>query len=429
MLVPTLEIVGNSTEFPQAVDDSFTTNVPTGAINFPLLVLANDRTGSTGSVRLFDTTQPVNGTVTISNNGTPNDLTDDRILYSPNANFTGTDTFTYTIQDSRAIQSTARVTVRVGSTAVTDANDTVSLRLQLFKTDGTPLADGETLPVGSKFQLRGFVKDLRSPFSGGVFAAFEDVIYNSRVATVDTDTNNPLGFAVQFGPDYSRLPLPVNSGDVRTPGLINEIGAIQAGDAPLGPAEKLLFTITLTATAVGTASFIGDPADISPLHDTLLFQPPSAVPFDEIRYGFDSVNIVSAGGSGEGNTNSNNAFDVNADGFVSAMDVLTVINMLNSSGPGSLAGEGEDPKIFVDVNADGSLTAMDALLIINYLNGLSGLSGEGEAAPVILSNRVAEGLTALADSGVDIGPTATASWPANLSRITTLLAVRWIGHH
>lgn len=404
----TLEIVGDSTEFPQAVDDSFTTNVPAGAINFPLQVLPNDRPGSTGSIRLFDTTQPANGAVTISNNGTPNDFTDDRILYSPNSGFTGTDSFTYTIQDTRSVQSTAKVTVRVGSTTITEANDTVSLRLQLYKTDGTPLADGETLAVGSKFQLRGFVKDLRSPFSGGVFAAFEDVIYSSNIASVDADTANPLGFAITFGPDYNRTP-PVNSGDARTPGLINEVGAIQTGDSPLGPEEKLLFTVIMTASAVGTANFIADPADISPLHDTLLFQPPTAVPIDEIRYGFDSVTVVASTGSGEGNTNPNNAYDVNADGTVSAMDVLNVINALNTTGAGSLSGgEGEDPKVFVDVNADGTLSAMDALLVINYLNSRSAGSGEGEAAPVILSNRVAEGLNTLAATGFDIGPTATA---------------------
>ena len=406
----TLEIVGNSAEFPQAVDDSFTTNIPVGATNFPLIVLPNDRTGSTGSVRLFDATQPLNGSVTISNNGTPNDLTDDRILYTPNAGFTGTDSFTYTIQDSRLIQSTAKVTVRVGSSTVTDANDTVSLRLQLYKTDGTPLADGETLTVGSKFQLRGFVKDLRSPFTGGVFAAFEDVIYSSNIASVDPNSANALGFAVTFGPDYSRVP-PVNSGDVRTPGLINELGAIQTGDAPLGPEEKLLFTITLTANAVGVANFVGDPADISPLHDTLLFQPPTPVTIDQIRYGFDSVTIVAAaGGSGEGNTNLNNAFDVNADGTVTPIDVLNVINALNAGGARTLtgSGEGEGSRIFVDVNADGTVSPMDALLVINYLNSRGSGEGEASAAPLVLSNRVADGLSSLAASGVDIGPTATA---------------------
>ncbi|MCC6511851.1 MAG: cadherin-like domain-containing protein [Pirellulaceae bacterium] len=405
----TLEIVGDSTEFPQAIDDSFTTNVPVGARNFPLQVLPNDRPGSTGVIRLFDVTQPTNGSVDINNNGTPNDPTDDRILYTPTASFTGTDTFTYTIQDSRAVQSTARVTVRVGSTTITDANDDVNLRLQLFKTDGTPLADGETLPVNSKFQLRGFVKDLRGPFDSGVFAAFQDIIYNSAIASVDPDTNNPLGFSIEFGPDYRR----VQTGDVRVPGLINEVGSIQTGGTPLGDAERLLFTITLTANRVGTVSFIGDPADVLPLHDTLLFQPPTPVTADRIRYGFDSVTIVAGSGAGgEGFTNPNNAFDVNADGNVSAIDVLSVINLLNNGGSGTLngGGEGEDAnRLYVDVNGDGVLSPMDALLVINYLNGRGVGAGEGEAAPVVvLSNRVIDALDNLASSGVDIGPNATA---------------------
>ncbi len=342
------------------MDDSYTTNVPLNALNFPLQVLPNDRTGSTGSVRLFSVTQPTNGSVTISNNGTPNDLTDDRVLYTPNSGFTGTDTFRYTIQDSRSIQSTAQVTVRVGSTTITDANDDVALRLQIYKADGTPLADGETIAVGQKFQLRGFVQDIRSPANHGVFAAFEDVIYNANLASVDADTSNALGFAVTFGPDYSRVP-PVRSGDARTPGLLNELGAVQAGDVPLGPEEKLLFTVTLTAKAVGNLSFIGDPADISPLHDTLLFQPPTPVNFDRIRFGNDSVQIVASAGSGESNTNGLNPFDVNADGVVSPVDVLSVINVLNNPKTGA-AGEGEDPasNLFLDVNADGSVSAMDA---------------------------------------------------------------------
>lgn len=393
-----LEIVGDSTEFPQAVDDSFTTNIPAGSLNFPLSVLPNDRPGSTNVIRLTSTTQPSNGSVVINNNATPNDPTDDRILYTPNTSFVGTDSFRYTIQDARNIQSTATVTVRVGSTAATDANDDVSLRLQLYKTDGTPLADGETLPVGSKFQLRGFVRDLRSAFSGGVFAAFEDVLYTATTVSPDVDSSNPLGFNIVFGPNYRRVP-PVNSGDIRTSGLINEVGAIQSDNngQPLGPQEELLFTITFTANGIGAANFIGDPADILPLHDTLLFQPPTAVVPDRIRYGFDSFNVVATGSGGgaggEGATNPNNAFDVNADGSVSAIDVLNVINALNTTGSQSLGGgEGEGPsKLYLDVNADGMLSAMDALMVINHLNSRG--AGEGESSvPLILSNRVADSL-------------------------------------
>ncbi|CAA0239572.1 Ig-like domain-containing protein [Tenacibaculum maritimum] len=46
------------------------------------------------------TTDPVNGTVTIDNGGTPNDPSDDVVTYTPNPDFSGTDSFQYTICDN-----------------------------------------------------------------------------------------------------------------------------------------------------------------------------------------------------------------------------------------------------------------------------------------------------------------------------------------
>ncbi|CAA0231475.1 Protein of unknown function precursor containing a C-terminal secretion signal. Putative adhesin [Tenacibaculum maritimum] len=46
------------------------------------------------------TTDPVNGTVTIDNGGTPNDPSDDIVTYTPNPDFSGTDSFQYTICDN-----------------------------------------------------------------------------------------------------------------------------------------------------------------------------------------------------------------------------------------------------------------------------------------------------------------------------------------
>ncbi|MFO1065190.1 MAG: Ig-like domain-containing protein [Pirellulales bacterium] len=379
-----IEIVGDSVEFPQAVDDSFTSNVPAGALSYPLAVMANDLPGSTGVIRLSSTTQPANGNVVINNNGTPNNTLDDRILYTPNSGFQGTDQFVYTITDSRGIQSSAKVTVRVGTT---DTNDEVALDLVLFKADGTQLADGETLKVGDQFQLRGYVQDIRSAFGSnrGAFAAYEDVIYPASLVSTIADTNNPLGFNVAFGPNYTR----VQSGDARTKGLINEIGAVQIDNngQSLGSSKFLLFTVTLTATKAGLATFVSDPADISPLHDTLTYEPPAAVAIDKIRYGFDSVTIVANGNGGSGEyTNPNNRFDVNNDGFVSPIDALIGINALNSGKGGSLggtggSGEGEGT-LYYDVNGDGNLSALDVLLIVNHLNNGGG-SGEGEGAELL----------------------------------------------
>ncbi|MCK5638857.1 MAG: DUF11 domain-containing protein, partial [Flavobacteriaceae bacterium] len=66
------------------------------------------------------TTIPINGTASINDNGTPNDPTDDYVLYTPNANFIGFDSFTYTIEDGQGLigttegdKSTATVTIEV----------------------------------------------------------------------------------------------------------------------------------------------------------------------------------------------------------------------------------------------------------------------------------------------------------------------------
>jgi hypothetical protein len=75
--------------------------------------------------------------------------------------------------------------------------------------------------------------------------------------------------------------------------------------------------------------------------------------------------------------------DVNGDGYVSAQDVLLIVNGVNAatiaSGGVMEASAAGDP---LDVNGDGVISAMDALLVINWINrptrGLAeAASGEG----------------------------------------------------
>jgi probable HAF family extracellular repeat protein/VCBS repeat-containing protein len=72
--------------------------------------------------------------------------------------------------------------------------------------------------------------------------------------------------------------------------------------------------------------------------------------------------------------------DVNADGRISAIDALAIINYLNSGQSSLLAESNLVPPPFLDVNGDERVTALDSLLVINYLNDRSGGGGaEGEA--------------------------------------------------
>ncbi|MBK9794187.1 MAG: hypothetical protein IPP60_14100 [Sphingobacteriales bacterium] len=71
-------------DLPTAEADNATVNEDDTNVSIPVLV--NDTFGgdgpSTGTITI--TTPPANGTASVDDNGTPNDPTDDEIVYTPN---------------------------------------------------------------------------------------------------------------------------------------------------------------------------------------------------------------------------------------------------------------------------------------------------------------------------------------------------------
>ncbi|QLG47184.1 gliding motility-associated C-terminal domain-containing protein [Costertonia aggregata] len=67
------------------------------------------------------TSDPANGSVDIDTNGTPNNPVDDIVTYTPNPDYNGTDSFTYTVCNSFGDCSTAAVTIDV--VPILDTND------------------------------------------------------------------------------------------------------------------------------------------------------------------------------------------------------------------------------------------------------------------------------------------------------------------
>ncbi|WP_234017271.1 Ig-like domain-containing protein [Nostoc sp. 'Lobaria pulmonaria (5183) cyanobiont'] len=49
------------------------------------------------TLTISDFTNPTNGTLTLNDNNTPDNPGDDFFIYTPNANFNGTDSFTFTV--------------------------------------------------------------------------------------------------------------------------------------------------------------------------------------------------------------------------------------------------------------------------------------------------------------------------------------------
>lgn len=90
-------------------------------------VLSNDLVNLPGPPAVFaelisfDTISANGGTITRDDGGTPGDLSDDKLIYVPAPDFFGTDTFTYTMNDTVPGSVAATGTVVVTVTAVNDA--------------------------------------------------------------------------------------------------------------------------------------------------------------------------------------------------------------------------------------------------------------------------------------------------------------------
>lgn len=98
-----------------AFDDSVATEQD---VALDIAIYGNDN--DIPSIGALTTTAASNGTVSINDNGTPNDPSDDIVTYTPNPGYQGSDTFDYTICDNLGNCDTATVTVVVTPPSVTE---------------------------------------------------------------------------------------------------------------------------------------------------------------------------------------------------------------------------------------------------------------------------------------------------------------------
>ena len=134
---------GNQGDAPVAVDDTATV-VEDSEVSVAVLSNDSDADGDTLTIESF--TQGTNGSVVISGSN---------LVYTPSANFNGSDSFTYTINDGTGLTDTATVSVTV--TAVNDnpvANDDsatteedVAVTINLVANDTD--IDGDSLSIES----------------------------------------------------------------------------------------------------------------------------------------------------------------------------------------------------------------------------------------------------------------------------------------
>ncbi|MEH6748504.1 MAG: gliding motility-associated C-terminal domain-containing protein [Maribacter arcticus] len=102
------------------IDDVVTTQIDTP---IDVAILDNDfGIPSDGTLTL---TEPSNGIVAINDGGTPDDISDDTVTYTPNDGFEGIDSIDYTVCDSMDNCDTATITITVGEPVALDVIDDV----------------------------------------------------------------------------------------------------------------------------------------------------------------------------------------------------------------------------------------------------------------------------------------------------------------
>lgn len=138
----------------------------------------------------------------------------------------------------------------------------------------------------------------------------------------------------------------------------------------------------ITDSALGQISLLQDGSQVADLvageSYVLLFEPSA----NDRLFSLDSSAGPQAIELGIGNlVNATSTRDVSADGQVTSLDALLVINSLGrlvATGPRALAVSQQGRPLFVDVNGDQEVSALDALLVINQLSQQSGSGGNAE---------------------------------------------------
>jgi hypothetical protein len=166
-----------------------------------------------------------------------------------------------------------------------DLAELVQVRLVVSAVNNTPI---DTITQGESFIVNVIVQDLR-PDAEGVFASYLDLIYDSSNVSV----NGPLNYSDVFAGDPT--------GDTSTPGIVDEAGAFSMTTIDVGGSELLLLTVPFVADTEGVVTFDADPADLSPMSDTLLRGINNAISVNQIRFVDDTLTILpAANGEGEG---------------------------------------------------------------------------------------------------------------------------------
>jgi len=266
------------------------------------------------------------------------------------------------------------------------AEPLVRVRLEVTDAAGNPVTQ---VNVGDNFQLRAYVLDLRTTGNTGVVSAYTDVTFNSTLASASG--------AVVHAADYTSIP----TGTTTTPGVVDEAGGFANSISPLGPNERLLFTVPFTATAAGLINFAADAADLIG-SEVLLYDMNPVVSPMQVIYGTTSLVVgppeisiadvsLAEGSSGSTSFEFTVTLSHEYQGQVAVQYALqagtatTSIDYLNTSGTLTF-DPGQTTKTFTVTVLGDTLNEIDETFLVNLTNPTVGTLSRAQATGTIVND-------------------------------------------
>ncbi|MBT4694839.1 MAG: hypothetical protein HOB73_16005, partial [Planctomycetaceae bacterium] len=158
----------------------------------------------------------------------------------------------------------------------------VSFSFDFTDLNGSPITSVET---GSFFLVGLYTEDL-SPVPNGVYSAYIDMVYDAELMRLVN------------GPSFVSPFVNGQSGTTTETGIIDEWGSF-AGLQPTGSGRQLVSTAQFLATSAGSSLVGSGRADISPLHDVLVYGSNTTVMPELIEFGSLTITITDSEAEGE----------------------------------------------------------------------------------------------------------------------------------
>ncbi len=247
---------------PFALTD--TASIPEDSGAFTIDVIANDFANDGAIKSLLSFTPPAAGTgsVVLDNRGT-GALTDDRLIYTPPANFFGDAIFTYTMNDDKAGSQPSTATVTITVTPVNDdpaaVNRTAAgVEDEILTVQGTVITAGLSKGPGEDAQtLTVTGATIQTPNSGSVAVTNGNIVYtpakdfNGQVLVLYTVTDNGVPAK------SASATLTINVAPVNDP-------PVGGADPTVVTAEDTSATMTITTLLANDVSGPADEASPAP---------------------------------------------------------------------------------------------------------------------------------------------------------------------